>query len=344
MRVAIVGVTGLVGRKMLDVLEERNFPIDELIPVASEKSVGQVVRFRDTEYRVQGIQDAVDSVPDLALFSAGGSVSKEWAPRFTEKGTYVVDNSSAWRMDPAVPLIVPEVNAHVLRPSDKLIANPNCSTIQMVVALAPLHRQWKIRRLVISTYQSVSGTGKAAVDQYTGERDGRSVKKVYPHQIFENCLPQCDVFLENGYTREEMKLVNETRKIMEAPEISITATAVRVPVLGGHSESVNAEFEMDFNLQEVRDLLASAPGIILHDDPGNHLYPMALHAHDTDAVYVGRLRKDEGQPRTLNLWIVSDNLRKGAATNAVQIAEVMHQKGFFSHEAALLNNSIGSMA
>lgn len=344
MRIAIVGATGLVGRKMLDVLEERNFPVDELIPVASEKSVGQLVRFRDTEYQVQSMQDAIDSVPDLALFSAGGSVSKEWAPRFAEKGTYVVDNSSAWRMDPAVPLVVPEVNAHVLNPSDKLIANPNCSTIQMVVALAPLHRQWKIKRLVISTYQSVSGTGKAAVDQYTGERDGREVKKVYPHQIFENCLPQCDIFLDNGYTREEMKLVNETRKIMEAPEIAITATAVRVPVLGGHSESVNVEFESDFTLQDVKDILSSSPGIILQDDPGKHLYPMALYAHDTDAVYVGRLRKDEGQQCTLNLWIVSDNLRKGAATNAVQIAEVMYQNGYFNHEAALLSNSIGSMA
>ncbi|HLF65977.1 MAG TPA: aspartate-semialdehyde dehydrogenase [Saprospiraceae bacterium] len=336
MRVAVVGATGLVGRKMLDVLEERNFPVDELIPVASEKSVGQLVKFCNTEYRVQSMQDAINSVPDLALFSAGGSVSKEWTPRFTERGTYVVDNSSAWRMDPSVPLIVPEVNAHVLRPSDKLIANPNCSTIQMVVALAPLHRRWRIRRLVISTYQSVSGTGKAAVDQYTGERDGRDVKKVYPHPIFENCIPQCDIFLDNGYTREEMKMVNETRKIMEAPDIAITATAVRVPVLGGHSESVNVEFESDFDVQEVRDILAASRGIIVQDDPATHLYPMALYAHDTDAVYIGRLRKDEGNPRTLNLWIVADNLRKGAATNAIQIAEFMYQSAYFTQQKAEL--------
>lgn len=327
---------------MLDVLNERNFPVDELIPVASERSVGQLIRFRDHEYHVHAMQDAIDSIPDLALFSAGGSVSKEWAPRFAEKGTYVVDNSSAWRMDPSVPLIVPEVNAHVLTPSDKLIANPNCSTIQMVVALAPLHRAWKIRRLVISTYQSVSGTGKAAVDQYTAERDGRDVNRIYPHQIFENCLPQCDVFLDNGYTREEMKMVHETRKIMEAPEIAITATAVRVPVLGGHSESVNVEFESDFNLDEVRELLAAAPGIVLQDDPSKHLYPMALYAHDTDSVYVGRLRKDEGNPKTLNMWIVSDNLRKGAATNAVQIAEVMHQKGYFAKQGAEFGKPVGT--
>jgi aspartate-semialdehyde dehydrogenase len=246
-------------------------------------------------------------------------------------------------MDPAVPLIVPEVNAHVLTSSDKLIANPNCSTIQMVVALAPLHRAWKIKRLVISTYQSVSGTGKAAVDQYTAERDGRDVKRIYPHQIFENCLPQCDVFLDNGYTREEMKMVHETRKIMQAPEIAITATAVRVPVLGGHSESVNVEFESDFSLDEVRDILAAAPGIILQDDPSKHLYPMALYAHDTDSVYVGRLRKDEGNPKTLNMWIVSDNLRKGAATNAVQIAEVMHQSGYFTKQGAKVGKPLGTI-
>lgn len=344
MRVAVVGVTGLVGRKMLDVLNERNFPVDELIPVASERSVGQLIRFRDHEYHVHAMQDAIDSIPDLALFSAGGSVSKEWAPRFAEKGTYVVDNSSAWRMDPAVPLIVPEVNPHVMTSADKLIANPNCSTIQMVVALAPLHRKWKIKRLVISTYQSVSGTGKAAVDQYKAERDGREVKRIYPHQIFENCLPQCDIFLDNGYTREEMKMVHETRKIMEAPGIAITATAVRVPVLGGHSESVNAEFESDFSLDEVRDLLGAAPGIILQDDPSKHHYPMALEAYDTDSVYVGRLRKDEGNPRTLNMWIVSDNLRKGAATNAVQIAEVMHQKGYFTKQGAAFSKPVGTIA
>ena len=342
MRIAIVGATGLVGRKMLQVLEERNFPVTELIPVASERSVGQLIGFRDREYPVYGMQEAIDSIPDFALFSAGGTVSKEWAPRFAEKGTYVIDNSSAWRMDPDVPLIVPEVNAHVLKPSDLIIANPNCSTIQMVVALAPLHQKWKIRRLVISTYQSVSGTGKAAVDQYSGERDSRDVPKIYPHRIFENCLPQCDVFMDNGYTREEMKMVNETRKIMEAPDIAITATAVRVPVLGGHSESVNIEFFSEFEIQEVRDILANAPGIILQDDPAKFEYPMVVHAHDTDAVYVGRIRKDEGQPNTLNLWIVSDNLRKGAATNAIQIAEFMSQNGFFGNtEATSVPGSTG---
>jgi aspartate-semialdehyde dehydrogenase len=302
------------------------------------------VKYRNEEFKIDSMQNAIDRAPDLALFSAGGSVSKEWAPKFTEKGTYVVDNSSAWRMDPAIPLIVPEVNAHVLTREHKLIANPNCSTIQMVVALAPLHRRWKIRRLVISTYQSVSGTGKAAVDQYNAERDGREVKKVYPHQIFQNCIPQCDIFLDNGYTREEMKMVNETRKIMEAPDIAITATAVRVPVLGGHSEAVNVEFESDFEINEVRDLLASSTGIIVQDNPGQFHYPMALHAHDTDAVYVGRLRKDEGNPRTLNMWIVSDNLRKGAATNAVQIAEYMLSQGYFRPSQSRVKGNTGRPA
>jgi len=329
MHVAVVGATGLVGRKMLEVLEERNFPVTSLTPVASERSVGECVRFAGKEYPVQSLQQALEHVPDIALFSAGGSVSKEWARRFAEKGTVVIDNSSAWRMNPDVPLIVPEVNAHVLTEDDCLIANPNCSTIQLVVALAPLHRQWKIRRLVISTYQSVTGTGKAAVDQYQSERNGQQSSRVYPHQIFENCLPQCDVFMDNGYTREEMKMVHETRKIMDAQGIAITATAVRVPVLGGHSESVNVEFTSDFELEEVKEVLQNAPGVIVQDDPGSFSYPMALHAHNTDAVYVGRLRKDEGQPCTLNLWIVSDNLRKGAATNAIQIAEYLYDHAYF---------------
>jgi aspartate-semialdehyde dehydrogenase len=266
-------------------------------------------------------------------------VSKEWALKFTANGTVVIDNSSAWRMEPGIPLIVPEVNAHVITPEDRLIANPNCSTIQLVVALAPLHRQWKIRRLVISTYQSVTGTGKAAVDQYQSELNGKPGTRVYPHPIFENCLPQCDVFMDNGYTREEMKMVHETRKIIGTQEIAITATAVRVPVLGGHSESVNVEFASDFELDEVVQVLQRAPGVVVQDDPGSFSYPMALNAKDSDAVYVGRLRKDEGQPCTLNLWIVSDNLRKGAATNAIQIAEYMYTNAYFrsqqTHQTAV---------
>ena len=329
MRVAVVGATGLVGRKMLEVLAERHFPVTELLPVASERSVGQEVTYQGKSYQIVSMQSALDQQPDIALFSAGGSVSREWGPRFADAGTFVIDNSSAWRMDPAVPLVVPEVNAHVLKSGDRLIANPNCSTIQLVVALAPLHRRWKIRRLVISTYQSVTGTGKAAVDQYEGELSGGEVNRVYPHQIFQNCLPQCDVFMDNGYTREEMKMVHETRKILETPEIAVTATAVRVPVLGGHSESVNAEFTSDFEIEEIRDVLDTAPGVIVRDDPAALSYPMALDAWNTDAVYVGRLRKDEGQPCTLNLWIVSDNLRKGAATNAIQIAEYLLEKGYF---------------
>lgn len=336
MRVVVVGATGLVGRKILEVLEEREFPVGELIPVASARSVGRSVVFKGQEYRVQSIEDAVNAGADLALFSAGGVVSKEWAPRFVDKGTYVIDNSSAWRMEEGIPLVVPEVNPQALAPDKKLIANPNCSTIQMVVALAPLHRHWNIRRLVISTYQSVTGTGKAAVDQYQAERADRTAQRVYPHEIFENCLPQCDVFMDNGYTREEMKMVNETRKILSAPDIAITATAVRVPVLGGHSESLNVEFTSDFEIEEVREVLSKAPGVVLQDEPEQFLYPMAIKARDTDAVYVGRLRKDEGQPCTLNLWVVSDNLRKGAATNAVQIAELLYEKAYFRDQPATM--------
>jgi aspartate-semialdehyde dehydrogenase len=342
MHVALVGATGLVGRKMLDVLEERKFPVTHLIPVASERSVGQMVHFRGKDYPVQAMPHALDSSPDLALFSAGGSVSKEWAPKFVAKGTVVIDNSSAWRMDPDVPLVVPEVNAHVLSGNDRLIANPNCSTIQLVVALAPLHKRWNIRRLVISTYQSVTGTGKAAVDQYQSEKNGDKATRIYPHQIFENCLPQCDIFMDNGYTREEMKMVHETRKIMGTQDMAITATAVRVPVLGGHSESVNVEFASDFELDEIVEALNNAPGVIVQDTPETFLYPMALNAKDTDAVYVGRLRKDEGQPCTLNLWIVSDNLRKGAATNAIQIAEYMHAHAYFQsqHQKAAIRDGV----
>jgi aspartate-semialdehyde dehydrogenase len=298
-----------------------------------------MVRFCGKDYPVKSMQEAVDSIPDVALFSAGGSVSMEWALKFTANGPVVIDNSSAWRLEPGIPLIVPEVKAHEITPEDRLIAHPNCSTIQLVVALAPLHRQWKIRRLVISTYQSVTGTGKAAVDQYQSELNGKPGTRVYPHPIFENCLPQCDVFMDNGYTREEMKMVHETRKIIGTQEIAITATAVRVPVLGGHSESVNVEFASDFELDEVVQVLQRAPGVVVQDDPGSFSYPMALNAKDSDAVYVGRLRKDEGQPCTLNLWIVSDNLRKGAATNAIQIAEYMYTNAYFrsqqTHQTAV---------
>jgi aspartate-semialdehyde dehydrogenase len=301
-----------------------------------------MVHFRGKDYPIQAMPHALDSSPDLALFSAGGSVSKEWAPKFVAKGTVVIDNSSAWRMDHDVPLVVPEVNAHVLSGNDRLIANPNCSTIQLVVALAPLHKRWNIRRLVISTYQSVTGTGKAAVDQYQSEKNGDKATRIYPHQIFENCLPQCDIFMDNGYTREEMKMVHETRKIMGTQDMAITATAVRVPVLGGHSESVNVEFASDFELDEIVEALNNAPGVIVQDTPETFLYPMALNAKDTDAVYVGRLRKDEGQPCTLNLWIVSDNLRKGAATNAIQIAEYMHAHAYFQsqHQKAAIRDVV----
>ncbi len=327
MIVAVVGATGLVGTKMLQILEERNFPITKLYPVASERSVGKTVKFVGKRYKIIGMQTAVDLKPDVAIFSAGGSVSKEWAPRFAAVGTVVIDNSSAWRMDPDKKLIVPEVNASVLTKADKIIANPNCSTIQMVVALKPLHDRYGIRRVVVSTYQSVTGTGVKAVNQLMNERKGKQGERAYPYQIDLNLLPQIDVFTENGYTKEEMKMVNETKKIMGDDNIRVTATTVRVPVMGGHSESVNVEFERDFDLAEVRSLLENAPGVVVVDDPANLQYPMPLMAHDKDEVFVGRIRRDETQANTLNLWVVSDNLRKGAATNAVQIAEYLLSVG-----------------
>lgn len=329
MKVAVVGATGLVGTKMLQVLAERNFPVTELVPVASEKSVGKEIEFKGKKFKVVSMTDAIAARPAVALFSAGGSTSLEWAPKFAEAGITVIDNSSAWRMDPSKPLVVPEVNADILTPADKVIANPNCSTIQMVVALQPLHQKYKIRRVVVSTYQSVTGTGVKAVDQLQGERrkavkgDTADYPMAYKYPIDLNVIPQIDVFLDNGYTKEEMKMVNETKKIMRDDSIRVTATTVRIPVMGGHSESVNVEFENDFDLNEVKALLASAPGVVLVDDPANAQYPMPMDAHEKDEVFVGRLRRDESQPNTLNMWIVSDNLRKGAATNAVQIAEYL---------------------
>ncbi len=326
MKLTIAGATGLVGKTFLKVLEEELFQFDELILSASEKSVGSRMSFRGEEYEVVSLEEALKQEPDIALFSAGAAVSREWGPRFAEAGCRVVDNSSAWRMAPRVKLIVPEVNGHLLSGDDYLIANPNCSTIQMVVALAPLHRAFGIKRLVISTYQAITGTGQKAVRQYELEKSGQRLSeedRVYPHPILENCLPHCDVFLDNGYTKEEMKLVHETRKILDAPELPITATAVRVPVLGGHSESVNVELKRPFSLEEVRRLLSEAPGVVLQDEPATNTYPMPLFAKGRNEVFVGRLRRDESIPNGLNLWIVADNLRKGAATNAVQIARML---------------------
>jgi aspartate-semialdehyde dehydrogenase len=327
MKVAVVGATGLVGTKMLEVLAERNFPVTELIPVASEKSVGKELSFKGKKYKVVSAADAIAAKPAVALFSAGGSTSTEWAPRFAEAGITVIDNSSAWRMDPTKKLVVPEINADALGSSDKIIANPNCSTIQMVVALNPLHKAYKIKRIVVSTYQSVTGTGVKAVTQLMNERNGIKGEMAYKYPIDLNVIPQIDVFLDNGYTKEEMKMVNETRKIMRDDSIRVTSTTVRIPVMGGHSESVNVEFEKEFDLQEVRHLLQSAPGVVVVDDPSKAEYPMPKDAHEKDDVFVGRLRRDETQPNTLNLWIVSDNLRKGAATNAIQIAEYLLGKG-----------------
>ncbi len=389
MKIAVVGATGLVGSKMLQVLEERNFPVTELIPVASEKSVGKKITFRKQEYTVVSMQDAINMKPAVAIFSAGGATSLEWAPKFATAGITVVDNSSAWRMDPTKKLIIPEINAHLLTAADKIIANPNCSTIQMLVALAPLHQAYKIKRLVISTYQSVTGTGVKALRQLeeeeevgsresgdgsrelgvgnresgvgsrelgvgsrelgVGSRELGNVEnggdagaepatsnqqpatsnqqpatvRAYPHQIYRNCIPQCDVFTDNGYTKEEMKMVNETRKILGDDSIMATATTVRVPVVGGHSEAVNIEFHNEYEINDIRKLLSEAPGCIVQDDPSKSVYPMALTAHERDEVFVGRIRRDESQPKSLNLWIVSDNLRKGAATNAIQIAEYL---------------------
>ena len=329
MKVAVVGATGLVGTVMLKVLEERNFPLTELIPVASEKSVGKLIKFKGKEYPIVSMDTAISLRPDIALFSAGGSTSLADAPRFAEVGTTVIDNSSAWRMDPTKKLVVPEVNAKVLTKEDKIIANPNCSTIQMVVALQPLHEKYKIKRVVVSTYQSVTGTGKAAVDQLMNERAGIEGPMAYKYKIDLNVIPQIDVFLDNGYTKEEMKMVKETNKIMGDDSIRVTATTVRIPVMGGHSESVNVEFAKDFDLAEVKKLLAAQEGVIVEDDNANQIYPMPMNAHNRDEVFVGRLRRDESQPNTLNMWIVADNLRKGAATNAVQIAEYLAKNDLY---------------
>ena len=327
MKVAVVGATGLVGTKMLQVLEERDFPVTELIPVASERSVGKEVTFKGKQYKVVGMQDAINLKPAVALFSAGGGTSTEWAPAFAAAGITVIDNSSAWRMDPTKKLVVPEINADALTAEDKIIANPNCSTIQMVVALAPLHKKYKSKRIVVSTYQSVTGTGVKAVTQLMNERNGIEGEMAYKYPIDLNVIPQIDVFLDNGYTKEEMKMVLETKKIMRDDSIRVTSTAVRIPVMGGHSESVNIEFEQEYTLDEVRSLLAAAPVVVVVDDPTTQQYPMPKDAHERDEVFVGRIRRDETQPKTLNMWIVSDNLRKGAATNAVQIAEYLVGKG-----------------
>lgn len=313
----------MVGNVMLRVLEERNFPVSELLLVASERSVGKTMKFKGKEHSVIGLEEAVRAKPDIALFSAGGGTSLEWAPKFAEAGTTVVDNSSAWRMDPTKKLVVPEINASVLTPEDKIIANPNCSTIQMVVALAPLHRKYKIKRLVISTYQSITGTGVKAVQQLENEYRGVEGEMAYPYPIHRNALPHCDVFEPNGYTKEEMKLVRETQKILDDRTIAVTATAVRIPVVGGHSESINVEFENEYDLDEVRNLLSQTEGVIVQDNLETNTYPMPRFAEGRDEVFVGRIRRDESQPRSLNLWVVSDNLRKGAATNTIQIAEYL---------------------
>ena len=322
MKVAVVGATGMVGNVMLKVLAERNFPITELIPVASERSIGKKVNYENKEFTIVGMQDAVDMKADIAIFSAGGSTSLEWAPKFAEAGTTVIDNSSAWRMDPDKKLVIPEINAGLLSKTDKIIANPNCSTIQLLMVLAPLHKQYGIKRVVVSTYQSISGTGVKAVEQMENERTGKSGEMAYPYPIDQNCLPHCDDFMDNGYTKEEMKLTNETKKILDNG-INVTATAVRVPVKGGHSEAVNIEFENDFNLKMVRQILHETSGVTLKDNVDTNTYPMPLYAFDKDDVFVGRIRRDESQANTLNLWIVADNLRKGAATNAVQIAQYL---------------------
>jgi len=326
MKLAVVGATGLVGQEILKVLEERNFPFTELYLVASARSVGQAINFKGKEYKIKSMEEAVKLAPDVAIFSAGGGTSLEWAPKFAEVGTIVIDNSSAWRMDPDKKLIVPEINGHVITIDDRIIANPNCSTIQMVLALAPLHLKYRIKRVVVSTYQSVTGTGKDAVKQMMDERQGVDGPKVYPHPIDMNALPHIDSFLDNGYTKEEMKMVNETRKILDDPTIGVTSTTVRIPAVGGHSEAVNVEFHEEFDLADVRTLLAETPGIVVQDDPANNVYPMPISSKGRDEVFVGRLRRDESQPKTLNMWIVADNLRKGAATNAVQIAEFMLEK------------------
>ena len=323
MKIALVGATGMVGNVMLQVLAERNFEMTELIPVASERSVGKQISYKNKEYTIVSLQNAVNKQPDIALFSAGGDTSLEWAPKFAAVGTTVIDNSSAWRMDPEKKLVVPEINGDVLTNNDKIIANPNCSTIQLVMALSPLHLKYKMKRVVISTYQSVSGTGVKAVQQLNNEEAGIKGEMVYPHPIGRNALPHCDIFLDNGYTKEEMKLVKEPKKILRDTSFSITATAVRIPTAGGHSEAVNVQFINDFEIEEVRELLSATLGVIVQDDVKNNIYPMPITAHQKDEVFVGRIRRDESQENSLNLWIVSDNLRKGAATNAVQIAEYL---------------------
>lgn len=323
MKIAVVGATGLVGSKMLEVLAERNFPLTDLILVASEKSIGKELEYKGKKYKVCSMEDAIAAKPQIALFSAGGNTSIAWAPKFAEAGITVIDNSSAWRMDVSKKLIVPEINAQELKATDKIIANPNCSTIQMVVALNPLHKKYKIKRIVVSTYQSVTGTGVKAVNQLMNERAGIEGEMAYKYKIDLNVIPQIDVFTENGYTKEEMKLVNETKKIMSDDSIKVTATTVRIPVIGGHSESINIEFENEFDLNDIFEIMKTTKGIVLQDDIVNQLYPMPLAAHNKDAVFVGRIRRDESQTNTLNMWLVSDNLRKGAATNAIQIAEYL---------------------
>ena len=326
MKIAVVGATGMVGQVMLKVLAERNFPVSELLPVASERSIGKKISFRGKDYEVIGLEEAVRLKPDFALFSAGGSTSLEWAPKFAEAGSTVIDNSSAWRMDVTKKLVVPEINAKDLSPEDKIIANPNCSTIQMVMALAPLHSKYKVKRVVVSTYQSITGTGVKAVQQLENEYKGEKGEMAYPYPIHRNAIPHCDVFEENGYTKEEMKLVNETRKILKDDSIAVTATAIRIPVVGGHSESVNVEFEKDFDIDEIRRDLKNFPGIKVQDNLDVNTYPMPIYAEGKDEVFVGRIRRDNSQPNTLNMWIVADNLRKGAATNAIQIAEYLIKK------------------
>ena len=323
MKVAVVGATGMVGEVMLKVLSERNFPVTELIPVASERSVGKILTYKGADYKVVGLETAISMKPDIALFSAGGDTSLEWAPKFAEAGTTVIDNSSAWRMDPTKKLVVPEINASELTTEDNIIANPNCSTIQLVMALNPLHKKYKMKRVVVSTYQSVSGTGIKAVRQLENEIAGVKGEMAYPYPIGRNALPHCDVFEDNGYTKEEMKLAREPQKIMNDRTFSISATAVRIPTAGGHSESVNVEFENDFNLADIRKLLHETPGVVVQDNTDTNTYPMPIFAHDKDEVFVGRIRRDETQPNTLNMWIVADNLRKGAATNTIQIAEYL---------------------
>lgn len=330
MKVAVVGVTGMVGQIMLQILETRAFPVSELIPVASEASKGKKIIFKGQEHPVIGLDEALDLRPEIALFSAGGSVSEKWAPKFAARGCKVIDNSSFWRMHPEIKLVVPEINAHVLSAADKIIANPNCSTIQLVMVLAPLHKKYSLKRALVSTYQSVSGTGQKAVRQLSDELNGIQGTKAYPHPIHKNALPHCDEFLESGYTKEEMKLATEPQKILGDHSFNISATAVRIPTEGGHSESVNLSFERDFELDEIREVLANTPGVVLEDDPTNNRYPMPVHAHGKDEVFVGRLRRDLSAPNSLNLWIVADNLRKGAATNAVQIAEYLVENHLIS--------------